>query len=85
MDPISLIAFVSIAIYRKNMLFVNVNSYYLFYIIINLKICISFQYNLNESRFGSSTIFLHIWIVIPMYYVYGNEIIIIVIIIVNNA
>ena len=36
-----------------------------------------FQYNLPKSRFGSNIIFLHIWTVILMYYVYGNKIIII--------
>ena len=40
-----------------------------------------FQYNLLESRFESNIIFLHIWTVILMYYVYGNRIIIITVIV----
>ena len=39
-----------------------------------------FQYNLLKSRFGSNIMFLHIWTVILMYYVYGNKIIVIVVI-----
>ena len=40
-----------------------------------------FQYNLLKSRFGSNIMFLHIWTVILMYDVYGNKIIVIVIIV----
>ena len=42
------------------------------------------QYNLLKSRFGSNIMFLHIWTVIPMYYVYGNKLLFIVIVIVVN-
>ena len=38
-----------------------------------------FQHNILKSRFGWNIMFLHIRIVILMYYVYGNEIIVIVI------
>ena len=39
-----------------------------------------FQYSRLKSRFGSNILFLHIWTVILMYYVYGNKIIVIVIV-----
>ena len=44
-----------------------------------------FQYNRLKSRFGSNILFLHIWTFILMYYVYGNKIIVIVIIVYTIA
>ena len=40
-----------------------------------------FQYNRLKSGFGSNILFFHIWTVILMYYVYGNKIIVIIIVV----
>ena len=60
-----------------NLFYVSLHILKYLYIIFDMQ---HFQHNLHESQFGSSITLLHIWTVIPMYYMYVNRIIIIVIV-----